>query len=227
MIAPGARSLAAGLVACALLSGSPAHGKGIIIITHGETISHVGNAGAPAAQAMVPGQIGYKYDYFGIFWIDLWTSGGTYCVYDGNNYAPIEPAVAAQLLGQSDVSPPFLYRVPLGWLIFGPLIAIGIVVAIRKKHNQVDVVRLLRDERYQKALAVLNAEYERLPPPAAPEPGAEPPADERFHTAFEAGVRHLIDVGVPRAAAERNLAVVVQAIAQVPRDGAGKPGEAG
>ena len=73
---------------------------------------------------LLNGQVGYKYGYWGVFWIDLWTHDGTYCLYEGDRYKPIEPAEAARLLGKSEgeLSKPFLYRVPLGWFLFPPLL---------------------------------------------------------------------------------------------------------
>ena len=76
--------------------------------------------------------MGYKYGYFGVFWIDLWTWGGEYCVYEGNRYRPIQPAEAALLVGkqQRELSTPPGYRFPLGWLILGPLIVIWIIATL-------------------------------------------------------------------------------------------------
>jgi hypothetical protein len=65
------------LVAFALLSPSAASAKGIVLITWGETISHVGDASPQARQMLGTRQVGYKYGYFGVFWLDLWTHGGT------------------------------------------------------------------------------------------------------------------------------------------------------
>ena len=91
----------------------PACAKGIILITRGETINEVGKITNPG-QLQLGGtvSVGYKYSYFGVFWLDLWTWGGEYCVYDGDRYAPIQPAQAAELLGKPERSlgAPFLYR---------------------------------------------------------------------------------------------------------------------
>jgi hypothetical protein len=124
------RFVAGAVCALALLSPSAASAK-IVLITTGETITHVGDI-TPTPQ-MKPGtaniKVGYKYNYYGLFWIDMWTSGGAYCVYEGKQYNPISEAEAAQLLGksESELSAPFLYRVPLGWLILGPILLLAVI----------------------------------------------------------------------------------------------------
>ena len=96
-----------------LLSSSEASAQGIPVLgTWGETISHVGSS-APEKVGYKPAvMVGYKYSYIGVFWIDLWTWGGTYCVYEGKRYQPITADDAATLLGEQEsaLSPPFLYK---------------------------------------------------------------------------------------------------------------------
>jgi hypothetical protein len=158
------------LAAFALLSPAEASAAGIVLVTWGETISHVGKATPQAEQTQGIRQVGFKYGYFGVFWIDLWTHGGTYCVYEGKRYDPVSPAEAARLLGKSEdqLSTPFLYRFPLGLLIFGPLIVLGIIVAAVDKGKGDETVLLFQDARYQKALEILNAHYSKPPSAAAP-----------------------------------------------------------
>src|SRR5262245_22464224 len=123
------RWLAGGVVALALLSPTTASAKGIVIVTWGETITPAGTATAQVKHSHASRNVGYKWGYFGVFWIDLWTHEGTYCVYSGDRYSPISSAEAARLLGknESDLTTPFLYRWPLGWLIIGPLIVLIVI----------------------------------------------------------------------------------------------------
>jgi hypothetical protein len=220
MSACNLRSLAGILVAYALLSPSTASAKGFVLVTWGETISHVGDVSSPNKQNPGPNKIGYKSSYFGVFWIDLWTWGGTYCVYEGKRYGPIQPAEAARLLSkqESELSTPFLYRVPLGWLIFGPLIVIGIIFAALDKGSGNEIALLFQDARYQKALEVLNEQYGKQPAATAATQAVELQTttddESRWRVAFEAGVQHLIGVGIPREEAERNLATMIQVLAQ-------------
>jgi hypothetical protein len=229
------------LAAFALLSPSEVSARGIVLVTWGETISHVGEASPQAGNMHGSNKVGYKYGYWGVFWVDLWTHGGTYCIYEGKRYNPISPAEAARLLGRSEdeLSTPFLYRIPLGWLIFGPLIVIGIIAAVREKGSGNEIALLFEDPRYQKALEVLNEQYSKPPAAAEPEQGAGAPAaaepeqgagaqattddESRFRAAFEAGVQHLIGAGIPREEAERNLATMLQILTQAQEQEAAAP----
>jgi hypothetical protein len=123
--------LAGVAVAFALFSPGEVNAGGVVVYTWGDTISHVGQAQPQARQGHWGSNVGYKYHYLGAFWIDLWTSDGTYCVYEsGSLYEPISSAEAAKLLGksESDLTTPFLYRWPLGWMIFGPVVIIWVII---------------------------------------------------------------------------------------------------
>jgi hypothetical protein len=230
------RSAAGAVVASALLAPAEAGAK-IILITHGDTITHLGAANDRGKKFPPSVRVGYKHSYYGLFWIDFWTSDGTYCVYEGDRFAPISAAEAAELLGkrEGDLSPPFLYQVPLGWLIFGPLIGIWIGVSAFKKEKPSELAKLFEDARYRKALDVLNEHYAQSAhaAPAAtdqPEPASAAPApageDERFQAAFRAGVQHLVQEGIDAPEAERNLGLMVSVMfhagqpqAEAPKDG--------
>jgi hypothetical protein len=213
------------LLACVVFWPAQAR-AGAVLITRGETIKHLGDAVAPKGQQLGALKIGYKYGYWGVFWIDLWTWGGQYCVYEDKRYQPIEVAEAAGLLGKpaDALSPPFLYRVPLGWLIFGPLIVLGIIGNVMSKKSSADATAppLLQDPRYQKALEIMNEQYakNKVAVPAGPaQEGGGPendPNQEIFRAAFEAGVQHLQTVGITREEAERNLALMVHMQSNAP-----------
>jgi hypothetical protein len=222
----------AGLAALAWTLSAPtqASAKGLILITWGDSISHVGDVTARDVPNLPSKKMGYKYSYFGVFWIDLWTWGGQHCLYEDKQYWPLEPADAAHLIGKqtSDLSSPFLYRFPLGWLILGPLILLGIIgAALDKGQGGKPAGSLLEDPRYQQALKIMTEHYNQPSPDAATHPHAQAdkpagPKDEAaFRAAFEAGVAHLVEQGVPREEAERNLTVLVDALAQAPPQPAG------
>jgi hypothetical protein len=124
--------LVGGPVAFALLSPAAASA---CVVTWGETITHVADVAPQHRQNLGPNKVGYKWGYWGLLWVDLWTHGGTYCVYEGKRYNPIQPAEAARLLGtnEPEMRAPFGSRVPLGWLIGGPLIVIWITCYIAMK----------------------------------------------------------------------------------------------
>lgn len=198
---------------------SPSEAKGCVVTTWGDTISHVGEASPQAKHKHASNRVGYKYSYFGVFWIDLWTHGGTYCVYEGKSYNEIAPGEAALLLGKNDaeMSTPFLYRVPLGWIIFGPLIVIGIICWALETTSAKEGTPLFQDARYRKALEILHEQYAKqpaTPPVQATETQSTSEDDIRVRVAFEAGVQHLIENGIPRDEAEQNLGAMIQALPQ-------------
>jgi hypothetical protein len=221
--------LAGVLVACALFSPVQASARGFVLVTWGDTIKHVGDAEHEAEGGRRTIRVGFKYGYWGVFWLDLWTHGGTYCVYEGKRFSPLQPHEAARLLGkdESELGKPFLYCVPLGWLIFGPLIVVGILGAALSRGGGDEVGGLFQDARYQKALDILNERYEK-PPADAPSAQAPAPPDSadfqrRFQSAFDAGVQHLVAEGVPREKAETNLAAMLQILTQAQQQAAAPP----
>ncbi|QEL18654.1 hypothetical protein [Limnoglobus roseus] len=114
-------------LALALMLTSEVSAKGVVVVTWGETINHVGTPLDQVRLFHKSNGIGYKYHYFGLFWIDLWTSEGTYCVYDRDKYDAISSAKAAELLGvsESDLSPPFWYRWPPGCVFVGTALVVA------------------------------------------------------------------------------------------------------
>jgi hypothetical protein len=197
-----------------------------ILITYGDTITHIGNVTAPNAAHAGAAKVGFKSSYFGVFWIDLWTWGGEFCVYEGDRPHPITPAEAARLLGksESDLSKPFLYRFPLGLLILGPLAVVGFVSSMFEKKKQaakeVAIEQLLTDPTYQKAMTIM-VEQSRPPVSDAPANSSPESADQikvddadRTRVAFDAAIEYVVGSGVPREEAERNLPLVVQAVAR-------------
>ncbi|MFO0848496.1 MAG: hypothetical protein U0871_08065 [Gemmataceae bacterium] len=198
-------------VACALLSAGDAT-AGLVLITRGDRVVHLGDVSPQMRAEYKVSRVGYKYSYVGVFWVDLWTFEGTYCVYDADRYGPIEPAAAAFLLGRSDDVParPFFYLCPLGWLILGPVAGVWAAVAVRDRRRERAFARLSQDPEYQTALRVLDAEYAKQPAEGAS--AATPEA--RYRTALDAAVHHLVAAGVGRDEAERNLTAMVRAVCQ-------------
>jgi hypothetical protein len=96
------------LIAFAFAAHSEA--KAGIIITWGETISPIGVTRPMDNPTHERVYVGFKYKYSGAFWLDLWTSDGTYCIYEGKKYYPIPAAEAARLLSipESELTKPFL-----------------------------------------------------------------------------------------------------------------------
>lgn len=97
-----------------------------VIFGAGETISHVVDAdmsGDPELRAELGFEspaIGYKYEYFSMFLLDLWTGAGQVVLYDQESdiYVPMDDEAMLALTGRrtDSISVPFAYRVPLGWI---------------------------------------------------------------------------------------------------------------
>jgi hypothetical protein len=221
----------AGLALC--LSPSSARARGVIVITHGDTVSHLGDV-APEhrGQGLPATAVGFKYSSFGVFWLDLWTWGGQYCLYQGHTYWELSPAQAAQLLNKSeaDLGKPFLYRFPPGLLILILGVAYLLFLSVIHKSPEQKAAALLKEERYRKALEIFFEQVNKAAeaPPAAPTEGitsasaqdqaraTEEQESARLAAAFEAAVQHLTEQGVARAKAEQNLAALLSRITAAP-----------
>ena len=77
-------------------------------------------------------KVGWKYDYFGIFWLDIWNWGGEYCVYSGDTYAQVNEEEAAELLGTpgKKLGKPLNYRMPYGLMLVFGLISLKFIPRI-------------------------------------------------------------------------------------------------
>jgi hypothetical protein len=216
------------VLGAALLSPSVVEAK-IILITHGDTINHVGNIAGPAPQDMQKNaigdvKVGFKYSYFGVFWLDLWTWGGEFCLYTKDDrYQPISRSQAAMLMGVSEdqLSKPFLYKFPLGLIILVGVVLICIAVRIFKKSPEERIKQLFEDPRYQKALTIISEQVKKDEAAAKAqenqEGAGEGKAGEKPSSdgGFEAAVVYLTGEGIPRAEAEQNLAVLLNVLSQV------------
>src|SRR5262245_4055354 len=119
------RSFGVAVVAAALAFPATAPAKAVLI-TRGDAFSHLGeiNAKKDAGNALPADlAVGYKYSYFGIFWLDLWRYDGEYCLYHDKEYVPITKAQAALFLGvpEASISEPFFYHLPPGLIVVGVL----------------------------------------------------------------------------------------------------------
>jgi hypothetical protein len=176
-----------------------------MIITWGDTVSYCGGVsdqhkldvqaahGADVA-------VGYHYHYWGLFWIDLWTYGGEYCLYRGESYRPLSPAEAAKLLGrpESDLGKPFLYRFPLGWLLLAAIMAVVVLWMSLAKPLKDEFNPLSRDLRYYRALALMSEHAKRV--------GAGTESQANGSSSFEVAVLYLSGHGISQVEAEQNLA---------------------
>ena len=172
--------------------------KGIVLFTHGDTIWKISEK-QPEELRSEGLSIGYKFWYGGLFWIDFLTSDGTFCLFKGDRFQSITEAQAEELAGE-DLSPPFLYSWPLGWLIVG---AIAVLFGASKflarsklKVGSPDVIEARRIVDSTVASANATTEAERT---AANEKGVA------------AGVAHLVNRGMTKEAAQASLQAAMQA----------------
>lgn len=198
----------------------------IMLITHGETIAHVGNLVERPDPSIPAGvAVGYKYSYGGLFWLDFWRWGGEYCLFEGENWQPIDEATAAKLLGttQDKLTKPFWYRFPPVPFVVGVLLALFVPLGIyglivdgrRKKLYQ----ELKQDPAYKTALK-LATKVDKPATDDEPEANAAPPADETEAEIerFENGVDHLVKSGVDEAVARKNLQLMIEVKAELKKE---------
>ena len=90
------------LVSAVLLlgAGQAQARRGFMLITTGTGFSEFGKVTPEFAARTRPlDTVGWKYDYFGVFWLDIWNWGGEYCVYHDNTYDTVTKEQAAMLMG--------------------------------------------------------------------------------------------------------------------------------
>ena len=111
--------------------------KGFILITHGDDISHVADIPPQVIEQVKQSTgaanpaIGYKYGAFGIFFVNIWTWGGEYVVFENDTFWDLGAEGAAQMLGVGvgDLPKPITYTFPPGLIIL-VLLAIGFLLYV-------------------------------------------------------------------------------------------------
>jgi hypothetical protein len=206
--------LVAGLFALVGLLSAPAPASAKVLITSGDHIAHLGDLKVkPEKGPIVPGvRVGFKYNHFGIFWLNLWTWGGEYCLYKDREYVPISRAEAAAFMGveEKDIGPPFTYSWPPGLLVLLGIVLLCVLGVYLERARLTPAQRLQRDSRYRQAVAMYREHAGE-----AAVPGHDyPEGVKRREVAYEAAVLYLVDQGISHNDAEENLALL-----GVPRPG--------
>lgn len=201
-----------------------------ILITHGDTIAKIGDAPQEVLAVIPNVAIGYKYSYFGIFWLDFWTWGGEYCLFEGLKFDSLTPEQCAQLLktNVNSLPKPWVYRIPLGLAIVLGLVAIlvplGMVASAKEKKEQARIQALFEDSRYKEAFEIFNKNLPDVEEPKAETAEGEAVAatpeftpeqrQQQVEDGIKAAVDHLVHNGEDREVAEANfntmLAIVMQ-----------------
>ena len=195
-----------------VLSLPAASSAKLLLITRGDTFSDLG----PVQQTkvlpapMAGFQVGYKYSYFGLFWVDLWRGSGEYCLYRDKDWAPISKAQAAEYLGvpESELHEPFFYNVPPG-LIVVVVLAVGYIgTKIVRLHNKKQVTDLVNDPRYSRAFDIFREKIQEneTAKAAALEKNETPPTPV---DPMSAAIDHLVSTGIERPEAEEKFGKVL------------------
>lgn len=144
MFRPLALTLPALALAGTALMSEPAHaGKGIMLITHGDAVAHYADLSGDSkkiAEEITNHEVrvGYLYQQFGVFWLELWTWDGAFVLYQGDNVWKMTDEEAAMLLEvkPEELGKPFLYRFPLGLLILGVVVGVWVAVSRLGKKSE-------------------------------------------------------------------------------------------
>ncbi|MBK7827715.1 hypothetical protein [Nannocystis sp.] len=117
------------LAGVALMSTPAQAGKGIVLITSGDSVAHyadlTGEMKKMADEATGHDvQLGYKYSQFGLFWLELWTWDGEYVLFHDDTVWELTPDQAAEMLAVKveDLGTPWRFKLPFGLMI---LIGLG------------------------------------------------------------------------------------------------------
>ena len=114
-------------------------GGGAVIINTGDDILHIRDLPQVdldavtvddpevLADRVVFGKLGYRYERFGVFFMDIWRWDGEFVLYSGDTYVPIDDEMLG-LVGGASV--PWRYRLPDGLLI---LLAVAYLAFIGRR----------------------------------------------------------------------------------------------
>jgi hypothetical protein len=216
------------LVACSMVlaSASPAEARrGFVLITHGESVKHIADIPSetkPLVRQLTGRdvQAGYYYKSFGIFWLDLWTWGGQYCLYADNDCWELTRDELAELLGKdkSELGKPLFYRFPPGLMIIIAGVALITVLSLRGKRKQKALGNKLQqiaaDPRYKRAVQIFAENLERQKAEtAAADPSAPAAHQPDGDVAFDEAVRYLTSQAIEKEEATENLGLLLSTLA--------------
>jgi hypothetical protein len=224
-------------LAALVLDPSPAQAERILVLTYGETISHIADVPAKVRKGkfkrelgevldridkLLAPAVGFRYSSFGICYLDLWTWDGRYCLYTGRTAWDMPLPEVAKMLDKSEeeLSKPWYYTYPPGLLILGGIVAIAVLVRALRKSPQTRARELLEDLRYQKALEIWHQERKKEAAAAAANALTENEAriaalvpaeapNKASDKPFACALAYLLGEGISAKDAEKNLTVIL------------------
>lgn len=212
------------LATSSLLSSS-ADARGLILITSGNTIKHVAEVSdqmKPVVRAVTGTStnyhVGYLHERFGVYWIDLWTWGGEYVLYDDSeeDLWSLDEEETAAIMGTTpeELPKPIFYTFPPGLLALGAIGAVCLgmqsFAGKCKAVENEEVERLLADSRYEQSLEmVLKHHHEKQLAVAGESAGQQ--TFEEDDVVFDRAVQQLVEQGVPYNDAYCNLNMLLEA----------------
>jgi len=221
------RSLVAAALATMCCSSTAHARRGLMLITTGNTVKHVGDVLPDMKESVREGtgqaedlKVGYLHDRFGLFWVDIWTWNGQYVLYNSSDDVwELDDEQAASVMGVtgSQLKKPFFYTVPPG------LVAICILGSVwgytasrqRKRHKaeRAELEEAASDPRFQRALAIIAESSKQAAEGVAPGGGEGDAAKlaAGHQAAYDRAVQTLVEQGIPREDADRKLWMLLSA----------------
>ena len=215
------------LTIAALLPAQAEARRGIILITSGDTIKHVADVAAEMKPVIrevtgssVEYKVGYLHERIGVFWIDLWTWGGEYVLYDESEQDlwELDAEETAAIMGTTPdkLSTPLFYSFPPGLLALGVIgaVCVGLNTFAAGKPNSQDdeqVETLLADSRYEEALVTVIDHHNQKQVAASEEAASGVANQQTFEdesVVFDRAVQKLVEQGIDYNEAFCNLSLL-------------------
>lgn len=128
-----------------LLSAGCGRG-GLVVVGAGETLDHLASFDDETSERLraevgfAEPAVGLKYEYFSLFFLNVWTWEGDVVIYEEgeDSYIEVTPAELREYTGRSsdDFARPFFYRFPLGQLaLLGGLLAFVVTMVRRMREH--------------------------------------------------------------------------------------------
>ena len=147
--------------------------------------------------------VGFAYQYYQVYWGEMWTWGGRFVLYEGAAYWELDDAKLVRMLGRSEyesLKVPFQYRFPFGLTVSAGLAAACAAWWWMFPSKDRRARKLLNIDRYQEAMRVYSENRTS---------SLSSPDNEHQSAAFSAAVSSLVATGIPTGEARTNLRLIL------------------